>query len=72
MADALFIRESLLLILKEEDRSDQEGEEEEEEENEGETSGSGSDGENTEESLLESDIDDDARCYRFKRHVLVV
>lgn len=46
-------------ILKEEDRSDEEGEEEEEE-NEGETSGSGSDGENTEESLLESDIDDDA------------
>ena len=47
-------------ILKEEDRSDQEGEEEEEEENEEETSDSGSDGEDTEESLLESDIDDDA------------
>ena len=47
-------------ILKEEDRSDEEEEEEEEDESEGETSGSGSDGENTEESLLESDIDDDA------------
>ena len=47
-------------ILKEEDRSDEEEEEEEEDESEGETSGSGSDGENTEESLLESDMDDDA------------
>lgn len=46
-------------ILKEEDRSE-EGEEDDEEENERDTDSEGSDDDDIEESLIESDIDDDA------------
>jgi hypothetical protein len=48
-----------LWILKEEDRSE-EGEEDDEEENERDTGSEGSDDDDIEESLIESDIDDDA------------
>ena len=50
---------SFFWILKEEDRSE-EGEEDDEEENERDTGSEGSDDDDIEESLIESDIDDDA------------